>query len=141
MMYQTENKKWRSAICKQESIGITDITRHIESKHIENHPGYACGFYDYVTMPSESMRATTHSSPICISLDVSAIIEAQNASLMYQNEAKMWICSVCFKESPGKTNITRHIGLAPLDTKKDLGWAALDTKKQLGRPLWTLKRT
>ena len=70
---------------------------------------------DFVTMlpnqemPSESMPATTHSSPICISLDVSAIIEAQIASLMYQNEAKMWICSVCFKESPGKTNITRHI--------------------------------
>jgi len=42
MMYQTENKKWRCAICNQESIGKTDITRHVESKHIENHPGYAC---------------------------------------------------------------------------------------------------
>ena len=36
---------------------------------------------DFVTMllnqemPSESMPATTHSSPICISLDVSAIID------------------------------------------------------------------
>ena len=49
MMYQTENKKWRCAICNQESIGKTDITRHVESKHIENHPGYACGYCDYVT--------------------------------------------------------------------------------------------
>ena len=62
-------------------------------------------------MPSESMPATTYNSKICnhICLDVSALIEAQIASLMYQNEAKMWICSVCYKESPGKTNITRHI--------------------------------
>ena len=60
-------------------------------------------------MPSESMPATTRNLCIHICLDVATLIEAQIASLMYQNEAKMWICSICYKESPGKTNITRHI--------------------------------
>ena len=60
-------------------------------------------------MPTENMPATTCSSYICVCLDVLAVIEAQISSLMYQNEAKMWICSVCCKASPGKTNIIRHI--------------------------------
>ena len=62
-------------------------------------------------MPIESMPAITLNlwNKMCSCLDVSTSIEVQIASLMYQNEAKNWVCSVCFKESTGKTNITRHI--------------------------------
>ena len=47
---------WSCNICGKSSKSKTDITRHIEAKHIENHPGYTCGYCDYSTKSRDAMR-------------------------------------------------------------------------------------
>ena len=44
MMYQTENQTWRCSLCGKESRCKRDLWGHIESLHIENHPGYSCNY-------------------------------------------------------------------------------------------------
>lgn len=44
MMYQTENQTWRCSLCGKESKCKRDLWGHIESLHIENHPGYSCNY-------------------------------------------------------------------------------------------------
>ena len=44
MMYQSESKFWTCSVCAKESVIKNDIRRHIESAHIQNHPGYDCNY-------------------------------------------------------------------------------------------------
>jgi len=41
-MFLTESKYWKCMECGRESRYKTDITRHVESLHIPDHPGYTC---------------------------------------------------------------------------------------------------
>ena len=42
MMYQTPTKIWKCSVCAKESKLKADISRHVESVHIPDHPGYNC---------------------------------------------------------------------------------------------------
>ena len=42
MMVLTQEKLWLCTACGKESRYKTDISRHIDSKHIIDHPGYDC---------------------------------------------------------------------------------------------------
>ena len=44
MMFQTETKSWVCSECGKGSKLKTDITRHVEAKHVLNHPGYRCDY-------------------------------------------------------------------------------------------------
>ena len=57
MMYQIEESKaWVCSVCEKESRGKTDITRHIEAIHIENHPGYPCPLCSSVSKSRDTLR-------------------------------------------------------------------------------------
>ena len=56
-MYQMEgSKNWVCSVCGKESRGKTDITRHIDAHHIENHPGYTCHLCGIVSKSRETLR-------------------------------------------------------------------------------------
>ena len=42
MMVLTQEKLWLCTACGKESRYKTDISRHIDSQHIIDHPGYDC---------------------------------------------------------------------------------------------------
>ena len=42
MTYKGEDKVWHCAVCQKTSNYKTDITRHIEATHVEDHPGFGC---------------------------------------------------------------------------------------------------
>ena len=44
MMYQNELKKWCWSLCGKETSSKTDLSRHVESVHITDHPGYNCSY-------------------------------------------------------------------------------------------------
>ena len=52
-MFMNESKVWQCTECGRESKYKTDITRHVESLHILDHPGYTCTFCG-VTMKSRN---------------------------------------------------------------------------------------
>ena len=136
MMYQSETRSWICSECGKESKLKTDITRHVEAKHITNHPGYRCNYCGEYSKTKNALRvhiSTRHPFKwekmfiLCIRinkllwlsyfpytkyflyLDVSDTIEEHISSMMYQSETRSWICSVCGKESKLKTDITRHV--------------------------------
>ena len=41
MMYKSD-KAWHCAVCEKISHGKSNISRHIEATHLENHPGLNC---------------------------------------------------------------------------------------------------
>ena len=54
MMYQSE-AGWTCSVCGL-TRSKTDITRHVESMHILNHPGYECNYCDRVIKSKEALR-------------------------------------------------------------------------------------
>ena len=55
-MYITESNEWCCSICGKQSKRKTDITRHIESLHVENHPGYSCELCGVVKKSRNALR-------------------------------------------------------------------------------------
>ena len=56
-MHQIEERKaWVCSVCGKESRSKTDITRHIEALHVENHPGYSCHFCGSVSKSKDAHR-------------------------------------------------------------------------------------
>ena len=41
MMYKSD-KAWHCSVCEKTSLGKSNISRHIEATHLENHPGLNC---------------------------------------------------------------------------------------------------
>ena len=57
MMYQnTELKTWCCSVCGKESKLKSDISRHIDSMHIIDHPGYNCYLCSEILKSRESLR-------------------------------------------------------------------------------------
>ena len=56
MMYQNPMKKWCCYVCGQESVNKNDISRHVESVHIVNHPGYECSFCGAIVKSKNALR-------------------------------------------------------------------------------------
>ena len=56
MMHQTPLKKWRCSVCGKGSMYKTDISRHVESVHITDHPGYECSFCGAICKSKNSLR-------------------------------------------------------------------------------------
>jgi len=48
--------QWACSICGKSSKLKTDISRHIESIHVVNHPGYKCNVCDYVSKSRNALR-------------------------------------------------------------------------------------
>jgi len=42
MMYRGEDKTWHCTVCGKASTLKTDVRRHVEAMHIEDHPGLSC---------------------------------------------------------------------------------------------------
>ena len=55
-MYQTPDNEWCCSVCGKQAKSKTDITRHIESLHIENHPGYTCELCGVVKKSRNALR-------------------------------------------------------------------------------------
>jgi len=62
MMCQTENKTWLCSECGKEMKNRIDIWRHVEAKHVTNHPGYKCDFCDIQVKTRNALRihVSTH---------------------------------------------------------------------------------
>ena len=56
MMCQTDNKTWSCSECGKEMKNRIDIWRHIEAKHVTNHPGYKCDFCDIQVKTKNALR-------------------------------------------------------------------------------------
>ena len=56
MMYQTPMKKWCCYVCGKESVSKSDISRHVESVHVVNHPGYKCSFCGTIVKSKNAFR-------------------------------------------------------------------------------------
>ena len=56
MMYQSESKSWICSECGKEMKNRTDIWRHIEAKHITNHPGYKSDFCGTFVKTKNALR-------------------------------------------------------------------------------------
>ena len=56
MMYQSETRSWICSECGKESKLKTDITRHVEAKHITNHPGYRCNYCGEYSKTKNALR-------------------------------------------------------------------------------------
>ena len=56
MMYQNESKKWCCSLCGKESFSKTDLSRHVESVHITNHPGYECSYCRVIVKSKNALR-------------------------------------------------------------------------------------
>ena len=54
MFFSGEN--WSCSICGKSSKSKRDISRHIESLHVMNHPGYKCDFCDYIAKSRNALR-------------------------------------------------------------------------------------
>ena len=48
--------QWTCSICGKSSRLKTDISRHIESIHVINHPGYKCDICDYSSKSKNALR-------------------------------------------------------------------------------------
>ena len=47
---------WSCNICGKSSKSKTDISRHIESVHVVDHPGYKCDLCDYIAKSRNALR-------------------------------------------------------------------------------------
>ena len=56
LMFKGENRAWHCAVCGKTSNLKTDISRHVESVHIEDHPGLACDICGAVAKSREALR-------------------------------------------------------------------------------------
>ena len=56
MKYQNPMKKWHCYVCGQEYVIKSDISRHVESLHILNHPGYECSFCGTIVKSKNAFR-------------------------------------------------------------------------------------
>ena len=56
MIFQTESKKWCCSSCGKETYLKTDMFRHVESNHIENHPGFSCEYCGHILKSSNAYR-------------------------------------------------------------------------------------
>lgn len=56
MMYLTETKTWMCSVCNKESKKKNDIWRHVESLHVENHPGYSCSYCGDILKSKNALR-------------------------------------------------------------------------------------
>ena len=54
MFFSGEN--WSCSICGKSSKSKRDISRHVESLHVMNHPGYKCDFCDYIAKSRNALR-------------------------------------------------------------------------------------
>lgn len=54
-MFFSEDQ-WVCSICGKSSRLKTDISRHIESIHVINHPGYTCSVCDYSSKSRNALR-------------------------------------------------------------------------------------
>ena len=125
-MYQNPMKKWCCCVCGQESTVKTDISRHVESVHIANHPGYECSYCGSIVKSKNALRmhiSRNHKKWINVAshrvafslnwvmycLELSDAIEKEVLSMMYQTPMKIWCCCVCGKEFKTTQDIKRHI--------------------------------
>ena len=63
MMFRTDDKVWHCVECDKRSVGKTDITRHIEATHLDNHPGFPCHLCGEIVKTRNALRqhkATRH---------------------------------------------------------------------------------
>ena len=51
-----ETRSWICSECGKESKLKTDITRHVEAKHITNHPGYRCNYCGEYSKTKNALR-------------------------------------------------------------------------------------
>jgi len=56
MMFRTDDKIWHCVHCDKRSVGKTDITRHIEATHLENHPGFPCELCGEIVKTRNALR-------------------------------------------------------------------------------------
>ena len=56
MMYQTNSKLWACSACGKESKYKNDMRRHIESLHVQDHPGYKCDYCLTILNSSNALR-------------------------------------------------------------------------------------
>ena len=55
-IHNKEDNTWYCSICGKTSTNKRDLKRHIESLHIENHPGYTCDYCGEVKKSENAMR-------------------------------------------------------------------------------------
>lgn len=56
MMYRSEDRVWNCSICSKRSKSKTDVTRHIEASHLEDHPGFNCEVCGEVVKSRNALR-------------------------------------------------------------------------------------
>ena len=55
-MFMNESKVWQCTECGRESKYKTDITRHVESLHILDHPGYECSYCGRIIKSKDAFK-------------------------------------------------------------------------------------
>jgi len=56
MMYRSEDRAWHCAVCGKSSKSKTDVTRHIEASHLDDHPGFNCDVCGEVVTSRNALR-------------------------------------------------------------------------------------
>lgn len=56
MMYRSDDRAWNCSICGKSSKSKTDVTRHIEASHLEDHPGFNCDVCGEVVKSRNALR-------------------------------------------------------------------------------------
>ena len=56
MMHQNYDNFWCCNVCSKQFKQKRDLTRHIESLHIENHPGYSCEYCGEIKKSQNALR-------------------------------------------------------------------------------------
>jgi len=59
-MELTLDGEWSCSVCGKKTKSKRDLFRHIESLHVENHPGYPCNICGLVKKSSQALRPTNH---------------------------------------------------------------------------------
>ena len=55
MMFYSDYQ-WHCSMCQKGSTSKTDIFRHVESTHIDNHPGYECDLCGEIVKSRNALR-------------------------------------------------------------------------------------
>ena len=55
MMFHTESG-WTCSVCSKQSKLKSDISRHVESKHILDHPGYECSYCGRIIKSKDAFK-------------------------------------------------------------------------------------
>ena len=55
-MYQNEDQTWGCSVCGKIFKAKRDLKRHIESLHVENHPGYSCDICGEIKKSQNALR-------------------------------------------------------------------------------------